>query len=90
MRFLFGGLVGGVSSFDALPLPSYSVRICYPHDLDLHVFATAAMVPEVDTGSGGLRVGSDLLLYDGGGDGMSLLVVSLHEGVYGRLVSIHP
>ena len=89
MRLLFGSLVGGVSSFDAVPLPSNSVRICYPHDLDLHFFATAAMVPEVGTCSGGLRVGSELLLYDGGGDGILLLVVSLHEGVLGRLVTIH-
>ena len=90
MRCLFGILVGGASSFDAVPLPSNSVRICYPHDLDLNLFATAAVVPEVGTGSGGLRVGSDLLLYDGVGDGVLLLVVSLHEGVYGKLVSIHP
>ena len=90
MRFLFGSLVGSVSGFDAVPLPSISVRICYPHDLDLPFFATTAVVPEVGTGSGGLRVGSDLLLYDGNGDGILLLVVSLREGVYGRLVSIHP
>ena len=82
MRCLFDILVSGASSFDAVPLPSNCVRICYPHDLGLHFFATAAMVPEVGTGSGGLRVGSDLLLYDGGGDGILLLVVRLHEGVY--------
>ena len=48
------------------------------------------MVAEIITSSGGLRVGSHLLFDDSGGDGVSLLDVSLHEGVYGRLVSIHP
>ena len=90
MRFLFGGLVGGVGSFDAVPLPSNSVRISYSHDLDLHFFATAAMVPEVGMGFGGLHVGSDFLLYDGGGDGILCLFVGLHEGVDGWLVTINP
>ena len=48
------------------------------------------MVPEVGIGFGGLRVGSDLLLYDGGGYGVLCLLVGLHEGVDGRLVTIHP
>ena len=62
----------------------------YSHDLDLHLFATAASVPEVGIGFGGLRVGSDFLLYDGGGYGVLCLLVGLHEGVDGRLVTIHP
>ena len=70
-------------------LPSYSVRVSNSHDLDLHLFASAAVVPEVGVGLGGLRVGSDLLLYDGGGYGVLCLLVGLDEGVDGRLVSVY-
>ena len=89
MRFLFGILLCGLRSFIEVPLPSDCVRVCYPHGLDLHFFAADEAVTEIITSSGGLRVGSHLLFYDGGGDGIPLLDVSLHEGVYGRLVSIH-
>ena len=89
MRFLFGSLLCGIRSFIVVPPPSYSVRVCYPHDLDLHVLARDEVVAEVLTSSGGLRVGSHHLFADGGGDGVLLLGVSLHESVYGRLVPIH-
>ena len=71
-------------------LPSYSVRVSNSHDLYLHLIATAAMGPEVGVGLGGFRVGSDLLLYDGGGYGVLCLLVGLNESVGGRLVPIHP
>jgi len=65
VRWLFGVLIGSVGIFYAVSIPSHSVRMSYPHDLDLHGFATAAMVPEVNIGFGSLRVGSEFLLYDG-------------------------
>ena len=82
-------MVGGVSSFNVVPLPSYNVRVCYPHDLDLHFLARGEVVAEVLTSSGGLRVSSHLLFDYGGGDGVLLVGVSLHEGVHGRLVPIY-
>ena len=85
-----GVLIGSVGVFYADSLPSHSMRMNYSHDLDLHLFATAAVVPEVGIGFGGLRVGSDFLLYDGGGYGVLCLLVGLGEGVDGRLVTIHP
>ena len=87
---MFGVLIGSVGIFNAVSLPSRSVRMSYPHDLDLHLFATAAMVPEVGIGFGGLRVGSDFLLYDGGGYGVLCLLVGLDVGVDDKLVTIHP
>ena len=71
-------------------LPSYSVRVSNSHDLDLHLIAGAAMDAEVGVSLGGFRLGSDLLLYDGGGYGVLCLLVGLHENVGGKLVTIHP
>ena len=76
--------------FSVVSLPSYSVRVSNPHDLDLHLIDTAAMGPEVGVGLGGFRVGSDILLYDGGGYGVLWLLVGLNEGDDGGLVPIHP
>ena len=90
MRLLFGSLLCGLRSFVEVPLPSYSVRVWHPHDLDLHFLAGDEVVAEVLTSSGGFRVGSHLLFDDGGGNGVSLPGVNLHESVYGKLVSIHP
>ena len=89
MGFLFGSLLCGLRRSIEVPLPSDCVRVCYPHDLDLHFVAGDEVVAEDVTGSGGFRVGSHLLFDDGGGDGVPLLDVNLHEGVYGRLAPIH-
>ena len=51
-------------------LPPYSMRVGNPHDLDLHLVAKAAMVAEVIVSFGGFQVGSDLLLDDGGSNGV--------------------
>ena len=51
-------------------LPSYRMRVGNPHDLDLHLVAKAAMVAEIVVSFCGFQVGSDLLLDDGGGDGV--------------------
>ena len=79
----------GLRGSTEVPLPSDCVRVCYPHDLELHRFARDEVVAEIVASSGGLCVGSHLLFDDGGGDGVPLLDVSLHETVCGKLVPIH-
>ena len=77
-----GGLV--------VSLPTYGVRVGNPHDLDLHRVAIPAVVSEFSVGFGGFEGGSDLLLDDGGGDGIICDFASFDEGVDGGLVAIDP
>ena len=87
---MLGGGVSGVVVFSAVSFPSYSVRVSNPHDLDLHLFALAAVIPEVGVGFGSFRIGSDLLLNDGGSCDVLYVLVGLDTGVDGRLVSVYP
>ena len=86
---MFGGGVCNVVVFSALSLPSYSVRVSNSHDLDLHLFALAAVIPEVGVCFGSVRIGSDLLLDDSNGSDILRVLVCLDEGVDGRLVSVY-
>ena len=70
--------------------PSDCVRVCYPHDLELHRIAVNGVLAEIVAGPGGLCGGSHLLASDGERDGVLLLPGNLNEGVNGRLVPIHP
>ena len=87
---VFGGSIGVVVGFSVVSLPTYCMRVGYPHDLYLHLFAKVAMVSEVVVGFGGFQIGANLLLDDGCGDCVLRDLAGVDECVYCGLVPIYP
>ena len=90
MYWLLGDFIGRAVGFFVVSLPTYCMRVGYPHDFDLHLFARAAMVSEVVVSFGGFQIGSDLLLDDGRSDSVLCELAGVDKCVYCRLVSIYP
>ena len=70
-------------------LPAYGMRIGYPHNLDLHRVAGSAVLSEGVLSFGSFQVGSDLLLDDGGDDGIVGDLVGFDKSIDGGLVAIY-
>ena len=86
---MFGGVVGSCGGF-VVSLPSYGMGISDPHDFDLDPVVRVAVLSEVVLCFGSFQVGSDLLLDDGGGDGIVSDLAGFDKGVDGGLVAIYP
>ena len=87
---VFGGNIGVVVGFSVVSLPTYCMRVGYPHEFYLHLFARVAMVSEVVVGFGGFQIGANLLLDDGCGDCVLCELAGVDECVNCGLVPIYP
>ena len=87
---VFGGDIGVIVGFSVVSFPTYCMRVGYPHDFHLHIFAMAAMVSEVVVGFGGFQIGANLLLDDGCGDCVLCELAGVDKSAYCRLVSVYP
>ena len=81
-------MVGRCGRFVA-SLPSNSVGVRNPHDFDLHPVVGVAVSSEVILCFRSFQIGSDLLLDNGGGNGIVGVLVGLDKGVYCRLMAVY-
>ena len=81
-------MVGRCGRFVA-SLPSNSVVVRNPHDFDLHPVVGIAVSSEVILCFRSFQIGSDLLLDNGGCNGIVGVLVGLDKGVYCRLMSVY-